>query len=83
MLYNGRLRFFRGTTDRIVDSLLSLQREVRNPEDASSGDDHGADALRYAINHCYRSRYVDERKENDGGRLIDQLSDDQLETRYL
>ena len=83
LLYNGRLRFFRGTTDRIVDSLLSLQREVRNPEDASSGDDHGADALRYAINHCYKSRYVDERKENDGGRLIDQLSDDQLETRYL
>ena len=82
LIYNKRLRFFRGSTEPIVDSLLSLQRHARNPEDASSGDDHGADALRYCVNHCYKPRYVDDRKENDGGRLIDQLSTDLIESRY-
>jgi len=82
LIYNKRLRFFRGSTEPIVDSLLSLQRHTRNPEDASSGDDHGADALRYCVNHCYKPRYVDDRKENDGGRLIDQLSTDLIESRY-
>ncbi len=82
LLYAGRLKFFRGSTERVVDSLLSLQRESRNPEDASSGDDHGADALRYGINHVYKARKVEDRPLNDGGRLIDQLADDLIESRY-
>ena len=46
LLHNGRLKFFDGYTNRVVDSLLSVQRDSRNPEDVEKGgDDHGADCF--------------------------------------
>lgn len=33
LLYNGRLFFFEGTTERILSSIGTVQRDDKNPED--------------------------------------------------
>jgi len=59
LLYAGRLKFFKGRTDRVLSSLASVQRDPNNPEDVmKGGDDHPADALRYGINHVYKPRQI-------------------------
>ena len=82
LIYNKRIKFFRGYTDATLESLLGLQRDTRNMEDASSPNDHSADALRYGINHCYKPRNVSSGPQADGGRLIDQLTESVIEGRY-
>tara|TARA_R110000803_G_scaffold4759_5_gene15921 strand:+ start:992 stop:2380 length:1389 start_codon:yes stop_codon:yes gene_type:complete len=74
LLLNGRLKFFKGYADPILESLLSVQRDPRNPEDVNKGgDDHGADSLRYGINHVYKPRRIAKTLKTDGSRLIDQM----------
>ena len=82
LIYNRRIHFFRGYTDPVLESLLGLQRNSRNPEDAESSNDHAADALRYGVKHLYRPRRSTEKELGEGGRLIDQLSEDLIESRY-
>lgn len=83
LLHHGRLKFFEGYADPILDSLLSVQRDTRNPEDvAKGGDDHGADALRYGVNHVYKARRRANTKQADGDKLISQLLRDEMQGRY-
>jgi len=75
LLLSGRLKFFRGYADPIMDSMLSVQRDPRNPEDvAKGGDDHGADSLRYGINHVYKPRRMVPVNRADGNKLIAQIT---------
>lgn len=83
LLHHGRLKFFRGYSEPILDSLLSVQRDTRNMEDvAKGGDDHGADALRYGINHVYKPRKGTRPAAADGGRLIEQIIAEKPSSRY-
>lgn len=57
LLYAGRVNFFRGRTERVIDSLSTVARDIHNPEDVEKGgNDHPADGLRYIVNHVYRPR---------------------------
>tara|TARA_R100000808_G_scaffold7522_1_gene22031 strand:+ start:2355 stop:3740 length:1386 start_codon:yes stop_codon:yes gene_type:complete len=84
LMYSGRIKFFRHRTDRVVESLATVQRCSRNAEDVEKGgDDHPADGLRYGINHVYRPRRADVRPSGDGQTLIDRLlSNDDNQYRY-
>ena len=60
-----------------------MQRDQRNMEDvAKGGDDHGADALRYGINHVYKPRKGVKPAASDGGRLIEQIIAEKPGSRY-
>jgi phage terminase large subunit len=54
-LVKGRLKAFSGWTNHLMESMPSLPRSSRNPEDVDTfADDHLADALRYLLAHVYR-----------------------------
>jgi len=83
LLFDKRLRFFRGRTNRVLASLLSVQRDNNNPEDvAKGGDDHAADGLRYGINHVYKPRRAP-KEVGEGQAILDLLNAlDKPKSRY-
>jgi len=61
LMYASRIKFFKGRTSRVLDSIASVMRDEHNPEDVlKGGDDHPADGLRYGINHVYKARKAPE-----------------------
>ena len=76
LLYNGRLFFFEGTTERILSSIGTVQRDDKNPEDVKKvGDDHPADGLRYGINHLWTPQAVKVANPHSAQNLIDRLNE--------
>ena len=76
LLYAGRIKFFRGRSERVLSSLASVSRDRNNPEDVQKGgDDHPADGLRYLINHVYkpRKRVVEVRSAGTALHVLDLL----------
>ena len=84
LMYAGRLKFFKGRTEQIVQSLSTVQRDPRDAEDVlKGGNDHPADGLRYGINHTYKARKAPTGPDGDGQRLLDLLgNDDEPKYRY-
>lgn len=76
LLYNGRLFFFEGTTERVLSSIGTVQRSTTDPEDvAKVGDDHPYDGLRYGINHLWTPQVVKVPDPNSAQNLIDRLNE--------
>jgi hypothetical protein len=76
LLYNGRLFFFEGTTERILSSIGTVQRDDKNPEDVKKvGDDHPYDGMRYGINHLWTPQAVKVASPHSAQNLIDRLNE--------
>ncbi len=76
LLYNGRLFFFEGTTDRVLSSIGTVQRDDKNAEDvAKAGDDHPYDGLRYGINHLWTPIKAKVVNPNSAQDLINRLNE--------
>ena len=77
LLYAKRLKFFRGKTEHVLESLGSVLRDPHNPEDVlKGGNDHPYDGLRYGINHVYRPQPPKQPKPtgpNVGAEILDML----------
>ncbi len=77
LLYAGRLKFFRGKTEHVLESLGTVMRDPHDPEDVlKGGNDHPYDGLRYGINHVYKPRPAKKKTvtaPNTGKAVLDAL----------
>ena len=71
---NNYIHFFKGYTEPLVDSILQVQRSGRNPEDVEKGgNDHGADMVRYGVNHSFKPRKRAQKPDGEGQSILDKL----------
>ena len=83
LMYAGRLKFFKGRTEQVVQSFSTVRRDPKDPEDVlEGGNDHPADGLRYGIKHTYKARKAPTKPDGDGQRLLDLLELDEPKYRY-
>lgn len=76
LLSEGRLRCFSGWTTALVESVPTLQRDPKQPEDVlKGGDDHAADALRYGLVHVYKPARPKVEVKAPGQRVLDQIAE--------
>ena len=77
LIEHKRIHFFKGYTEPLVDSILQVQRSARNPEDVEKGgNDHGADMVRYGVNHSFKPRKSAQKPDGDGQSILDKLVND-------
>ena len=79
----GGSSFFKGRTEHVVQSLSTVQRDPKDPEDVlKGGNDHPADGQRYGINRTYKAREAPTKPDGDGQRLLDLVERDERKYRY-